>query len=276
MTWDRDTPWRQGSVLDANQMVRLGVAATATADDIAVVATHDCDLAADPSLEPEIELILARKVALLNGTFTHTKNARRLHLPFASTDGLVFAELNASQRRRVAKAALANEIPTALRLAPKDRVVLKTWLGVRYNRPAFPEAFEMRLKAAKLHEKLARALEPSGEWIRALLFDLDEGALVERSDPKDTYQLTIVLLYSTDDDVQSGFSVATSAKQEIEAAFHSKLFNRKEGWRDIELCDCLVVSDEELSFSVWTRLQPWRLDYLSLRADPPQDAWEPL
>jgi hypothetical protein len=88
--WNRDTPWRQGHVLTNASSVALGVLREEDAAvALAVVISHDCDLAQSPETEPAVEIIVARRVQAADGNFTHAKNSRRLHLKsFASKLGV--------------------------------------------------------------------------------------------------------------------------------------------------------------------------------------------
>ena len=106
VSWSRSTPWRQGYLVDSETLAQLGI--TIDGDDpkklIAVVATHDCDLAQLAVGEPEVELILGKILPdKLDGNYTHCKTARRLHLELTGTDHHLLCEFDASKRIRVLK-----------------------------------------------------------------------------------------------------------------------------------------------------------------------------
>ncbi|MDF5872343.1 hypothetical protein P4112_09170 [Pseudomonas aeruginosa] len=82
VSWSRSTPWRQGYIVDSETLAQLGIIIDGDGQEkvIAVVATHDCDLAQAAAGEPEVELILGTILAeKLDGNYTHCKTARRLH-----------------------------------------------------------------------------------------------------------------------------------------------------------------------------------------------------
>ena len=57
--WKRNTPWRQGNLLPNSAIAELGLCENGNlAEAIAVVASHDCDLAQDPQSEPDVEVII--------------------------------------------------------------------------------------------------------------------------------------------------------------------------------------------------------------------------
>src|SRR5258707_12943553 len=100
--WARDTLWRQGHVLPdgAAATLRLCTAETAAAC-LAIVISHDCDLANDPDQEPFVEVIVGCRVAKADGSCTHAKNARKLHVAFRQGQASIVGEFFATAKRRV-------------------------------------------------------------------------------------------------------------------------------------------------------------------------------
>ncbi len=139
--WARDTPWRQGHLLPADATTALGVAsAEQRSDMVAVLVSHDCDLAQSPDIEPDVEIIMGRRLTAIDGNYSHAKNARRLHLPFSAGKERLAAELLANGKRRIAKSDLAAFTPLlSIQLDPNERAILQRWLAARYRRPAFPD-----------------------------------------------------------------------------------------------------------------------------------------
>ena len=88
-----------------------------------MVISHDCDLAALPDKEPEAELIVGRLVEKADGNYTHAKTPRVLHLEFRTADGSKFVELTATNKTRLRKEVLADEVPRAGFEAPFGRSV---------------------------------------------------------------------------------------------------------------------------------------------------------
>ncbi|MEI6116994.1 MAG: hypothetical protein WCP99_20830, partial [Burkholderiales bacterium] len=81
--WNRETPWRQGHLLGDDAINALGLRHnTATEQTLAIVATHDCDLAQQPAGAPRIEVVVGGVAAEKDGNCTYAKNARKLHVEF--------------------------------------------------------------------------------------------------------------------------------------------------------------------------------------------------
>jgi hypothetical protein len=265
--WDRNTPWRQGHILTSDAAKSLRLAHEQFSDDTAaVVISHDCDLAQLPQNERFIEVIVGRFIEKIDGNFSHAKNARILHLPFSQGHSKVAVELSAVRKTLIPKCSLLDYQPEAnFRLSPQERSILQRWLAARYRRAAFPDAFESRLVQRGLNERLARILKTYGVHLTAIYFDVDDGNEVHRDKPDDLYTLTIVLLYSTEVDPQAAQKAAEEAREAIEAAFKAKCCPNGNEWLDIELRECVIVSDEAMSVSQSGKLKVWRTDHLSLR-----------
>jgi hypothetical protein len=266
----RETPWRQGSVIPSNIAVMLQLFGKEGASTkVAVVISHDCDLAQASDLEPWIEVIVGTRVAESNGNYTHAKTARRLHLYFEEEDKETIIELHAGGKVQVGKEQLTGHAPVeGFCLDGKQHAILQTWLAARYRRAAFPDEFERRLKASSLHEAIAKILKPLRDDIIAIFFDVDEGQNgVERSDPDDCYTLSINLLYNTARD--SAAAAARKASSQIKSAFEKAYFIRaRNAWQNIELLECEPISDEALTYGMSVLMKKWNLDYMSLRETP--------
>jgi hypothetical protein len=146
------------------------------------------------------------------------------------------------------------------------------WLASRYRRSAFPDEFERRLtsKDFKLHERISKAVKPHGELIAGVFFDVDEGVEINRNGADDTYTLDIIIMHSADPDFEAAEKAAESAAVAIVQAFKEKLFSPTSTWQHIELRSCDPVSESVLTYQQFKQLKRWRLEHLSLAADPQQ------
>ncbi|QAZ41493.1 hypothetical protein C1M51_12910 [Methylibium sp. Pch-M] len=145
------------------------------------------------------------------------------------------------------------------------------WLASRYRRSAFPDEFERRLiKELKLHEKIAKAVKPHGDLIAGVFFDVDDGAEITRDGPGDTYTLDITILHSAVPNFETAEKAADTAAKAIEKAFKDKLFDPTKTWRYIELRSCDPVSESVLTYQHFKQLKRWRLEHISLAAEPQQ------
>ena len=261
----RDSTWRQGDVVSAADLCQLVGEIHRPDQAIGVIISHDCDLANAAEKEPYVEVILARPIDRL-GQHAHAKNTRLLHLQYLDGHSPRCFELLATEKYSVSKAKILALAPSArFKLSNSNRHTLRRWLAARYDRQAFPENFERRLRLCvsdskkTIAEAIATTLDDAGEYIRALYFDLDKGEEVERV-AADPYHLGIVVLHigSSEDDT-------AYAKAEEVAVAIEKIF---EGASGIKLQYCDPVADSVLTIQQATSLKEWRLEYLSLRADP--------
>lgn len=270
--WNRDTPWRQGHLLgnDAIEALRLDHA-VAPEQMIVIVASHDCDLAQTPEVEPAVEIVVGREVTEIDGNCTHAKNSRKLHIEFAGVS--VFSvEFEATAKLSIDKRGLNNFLPRPeTNLSPENQAIFQMWLASRYRRSAFPDEFERRLiKESKLHEKIAKAVKPHGALIAGVFFDVDQGAEITRAGSDDTYTLDITILHAADPNFDAAEKAAETAAKAIEKAFKDKLFAPTQTWQHIELRSCEVLSESVLTYQLFKQLKRWRLEHISLGAVPQQ------
>lgn len=271
--WNRDTPWRQGHLLSDEAIEALGLHHAATPDQtLVIVATHDCDLAQSPEGEPVTEVVVGRLVRDRDGNCTHAKNARKLHVEFAGA-AVFWAEFEATAKVPIDKLKLNEFVPRAdAQLSSENQAIFQMWLASRYRRSAFPDEFERRLTAKefKLHEKIAKAVKLHGELIAGVFFDVDGGEEVARAGPDDTYTLDIIILHSADPDFAAAEKAAESAAKAIKKAFEEKLFDPTKTWKHIELHSCEPMSESVLTYQLFKQLKRWRLEHISLAAEPQQ------
>lgn len=269
--WTRATPWRQGHLLTPETILALGLRPTEhPGDTVVVIASHDCDLAQLPASEPLVEVVVGRRITQPDGNYTHAKTSRTLHIPFDG-DSVLLAEFVITAKQAIPKQALAPFQPLAThRLAPRNHATLQRWLAARYQRAAFPDVFEGRLKQYELDKKIAKAVRPHGELISAVLFDVDEGQEVSRNGPDDPYVLDITLLYAIEPDAEQAKAAAEQAAAAIRGAFQAKLKKPDEDWKEIELRYCEAISEMGITYHQFSVMKRYRLDHLSLGADPQQ------
>jgi hypothetical protein len=271
--WTRETPWRQGHLLTDDTVNFLELFhSDYSGETVVIVVSHDCDLAQLISNEPVVEVVVGRRITDIDGNYTHAKSARTLHIKFEG-DVMLLAEFVITAKCSISKKMLADFKPAIeYRLSPSCKATLQRWLASRYRRSAFPDEFERRLlRETKLAERIAQAVKPHGELIAAVLFDVDEGQELVRTGADDVYVLDITLLHSVESNYDTAASAANTAKAAIQAAFKTKLFDEKSGkWQYIELRYFDVLSEETLTYRQFTLMKPWRLDYISLGADPQQ------
>jgi hypothetical protein len=271
-SWGRNTPWRQGNALSDDAAKAAGLPAEPIGEVVAIVVSHNCDLAQTPSLEPDVEVIVGQKIPRADGNFTCAKNARRLHLTFSGSTEHLIVDLIAGRKIPIAKDLLVgyDPVPT-LRLTSAEHAILQRWLAARYRRPAFSDEFDARLKRTGLLDEFRKIMKSSGAFIAAIFFDLDQGEEISRSGPDDLYALAIYLLFDTGIDPVVAEQEAETAKIAIKKAFRDKCLSKENGtWHDIELIECEIISDEAMTVRQAESLKRWSADHISLRPEQPQ------
>jgi hypothetical protein len=264
-----NTEWRQGHLLNAADIKRLFPSQDDSANLVAVVISHDCDLAREPAAEPVVEVVFGKVVEKLDGNLTHAKNARKLQVAVTGGSQQANIELHAPQRSVFPKTELITTSPSAsLKFAKDEVTILQSWLAARYRRSAFPNEFNNRLASGKIPRELSKKLEPLGELVSALYFDLENDE--EIADEKGVYKLGIYILYTEDGD-DDKFSKITNLVKEIKQIFQNAFYkNESDEWFQVELIDCEEISDRAMSIGLVGKLKRWNADYISLRAAPQQ------
>lgn len=272
-TWTRDTPWRQGHLFTAEAIKALGLSHPDTPDSTCVVVIgHDCDLANDSlQAEPNVEVIIGRHLPEGNGNYFWAKAPRTLHIEVLQDGTAAIVELVATAKALIPKLALAAFLPdTAYSFPGKSLSVLRSWLGVRYNRAAFPDLFVTCLSQFKVDARLAKIIEPVGNLLSAVYFDIDGGKEIDHSDGS-PYVLKIVLAYPSGDDPEQTADKVEELEAAIEDLFSKKHFDPATGkWNGIAMSDCIAISEDDLSVSKARLLTQWRLEHMTLKADEAQ------
>jgi len=173
----RDTEGRQGDLLTDEQAHAMGWVESLGSNHRVVLISHDCDLPNDT--EVFVEVIVGSLVQAPNPMLANARNPRRLHLKFVSDTGVVVCvELSHFDRKQAGKANFARIGPkdVSIILPADEKRALKQWLAARYGRPAFPNAFENRLRKSvgvkTVQYRIAKTLAPEASHLVALFFDL--------------------------------------------------------------------------------------------------------
>jgi hypothetical protein len=267
----RDTDWRQGDLLTSEAAAALGLVKVADEGHRVVVITHDCDLP-HPS-ELDVEVIVARLVAenpKPDPQLAYAKNPRRLHLAFEGPDAAaLILELRHGDRRSVPKGDFAAHAlkDSRFTLPVVAKRVLKQWLAARYGRPAFPDAFEKRLRKHSgkhtVEQLIARILGPEAKYLVGLFFDLGEQRGTEATEDE-PYALSVAVVYDAaeggGDARRSAERVAARLRELFEAAY-----GKPDAATEIALDACEAVADTHLTLADLRRVDQWRLEYISLR-----------
>jgi hypothetical protein len=267
-SWTRETPWRQGSTIPSERAVRLGLLDQAhCSTSIAIVASHDCDLANGIEDEPTVEVLVGTPLESCDANRTYAKNVRVLHIELDGPTGRKAFEIHAHSKRSVAKRRMTGFGPDdAYSLRGDDLDIFRAWLAARYKRASIPDGLQALIKdtfeqAAKKKER-PHALR--GIWID---FEPDSDKLPTG----EKYELWVSVVYSTSE--EGSKDVAEETANQIETKFKTKYC--KEGvWTGIDLRECVARSDTEFTLYDTFRYKLFRLEHLSIRAGAPLEVGE--
>ncbi len=272
-TWTRNTPWRQGHLLTPEAALAFGFSHPESPEATCVVViSHDCDLANEAlRIEPEVEVIIGRHVQKGDGNYFWAKAPRTLHIDTLHNGSGAVIELVATAKRSIPKQELAPFTPdTSYALSEKSLSALRSWLSVRYNRAAFPDPFVTRLSEFKVDKRLAKIIEPVGNLLSAVYFDVDGGKEIDHSDGS-PYDLKIVLVYPPGDDPEQAADDVEKIEMAVKNLFEEKHFDQGTGkWNGIALKQCMSISEDDLPVSKARLLTQWRLEYMTIKADEDQ------
>ncbi|WP_454869790.1 hypothetical protein [Pseudomonas putida] len=267
---DRNTTWRQGSLLKRDEFAMLGL--EGGDDTCAVVISHDCDIPQDK--ESYLEVIVGQKVKK-DKNFCSAKNVRRLHARFfAQNDDEFYVDLSFQNRQIIPRsdfAKLSGPCDSA-RITDADKRTLKQWLSVRYGRPAYPNAFENRLqrecrKKVSVEKGIAEAVSKRSEHIKALFFNLADERELEL-DEGTPYNLSVYVVYDQENGAVEARKEAEALAEEIFTLLR-KVYGPPEDALDICVESCTALADANLSLADLMKIDQWRLEWVSLYEDSP-------
>jgi hypothetical protein len=276
--WPRETPWRQGAVIQSADASRLELLHSASPHDTCViVVSHDCDIAnSDLAIEPNMEVIVGRIVGAASGDFTHGKSPRTLHWVVSRDGAPATIELVATAKRQIEKVGLVRcEPDPRFTIDPSQLYILRSWLSLRYKRAAFPDEFERRLKLRKVDKNLHKLLKRVGHPISDIYFTLDGGNDIDHRDGS-AYQLGIVLTFPSGDEPEKAMNQADSVSVDVEKLFTDNYFDSDgQSWQDIQLIGCMAISEDDITVAKAKLMSRRSLEYLSLQdAQDAAASWE--
>lgn len=255
--------WTQGSVLSAEAVTALVAASYLPVewqDSWVVAVSHSCDLAsADFDAEPRAELIRGRLLPAhgVDGNFTWGKSPRRLHVEKADHPAI---EFNAWERMDVPRAQLLAHAPDDERKLTEDQSrVLGRWIAKRYDRAAFPDSFNDRVRP--IQSKLRKELKKPG------LLMLDLYIVLHSEDELGENEEYRVVLRAV-------MAVEAFEERESRESCNSALL-RVSGLLDdvdgIKVIDENVVPASDMSLDDLRFFKRWDYDDLSLRLGEARD-----
>ena len=258
--WSRETPWRQGSVVPAAQAISLKLVDKKGSSKIAIVISHDCDIANDIEDEPDVEVIVGTLIKSCLPDKTHAKNVRVLHISIEGPGGQRALELIAKNRAGVSKHKMSRFGPDeGYSIGRTELETLRSWLAARYRRATIPDGLQALVRETfeEIAKRKDRPTALRGIWID---FEPD----LDHLEDGEKYELWVVVVYSTAED--GAKEVASETVKQLEEKLKRKYF--KGGvWTKLDLRECVTRSDTEFTYYDTYRYRLFRLEHLSLRVE---------
>jgi hypothetical protein len=221
---------------------------------LAILVSHDCDIVnGNLTKEPFADWIIARCIEKPGGVYLYGQNSRKLHFEHNGS----FYEVSACERLSTPRELLekVSAEPSQALTGPLIKLVAE-WVSKRYIRPAYPDAFNERIKKAK--KQLTRALEKDHdhELFRSILIKIeprDKELLADQ-----TYSVFIA-------GVMREADYGDAQKRERGQRIIDELEHNLADCEGIEVQECRLRSDEEVRLSWLDYYVPWDFDYLTVQ-----------
>ena len=257
----RTSGWRQGSIVPdslAEKLVSEGIpSCDPVPGQLFLVVSHDCDVQNGSfSREPYVELIRALPRESDDGTLRHGRNPRKLLVEVRTETRSRLYEISIQDRIMADRRLLLGHDPdNATRLDLRNLRIMVRWLVNRYDRAAFPDAFNERLRPA--HHRIRKSLSRGGSNISGIYVQVEDEELSEGTD----------------------YHVFAEATMPVEAFEHSKSRRQAQTCFDevaAAMTDCdgiivsehILVSEGDFTLDELRQLKRWDWDDLSLREEP--------
>ena len=258
----RAAGWRQGRIARPADTEALLVASVDRVPEPgeAIVrltaVTQDCDLVQEPDIEPFVEFMVCWETETVEPLYRHGRNPRLLHLRTVGEDRPgPWLHLSIHDRFRVRKQTLTGiAVDDELRLEPDDARLLSRWIAKRYTRPAFPDAFNVRLDA--VDRRLERLFKsPEGRVVTGVFLDVVDDEFIDEV----PYEIAVRITARTEAWEDEGARIALSR---FEERFSSILDDC--GGVNVAEDDIHTVPEDDLTLADLRRFRRLDKDYRSL------------
>lgn len=257
--------WKTGSVLTAEHassvaasLQRAGRAACQLkAGDRVIVVSQTCDVVVsrlDP--EPFVEVLIAKECKAIERNKANLRSTR--HLSFRATINGAVLDAHAADRYWIPRELFDNHSPDIERSldAPASKKLCE-WLGLRYTRPAWPNALVRRLPPKEKIEKILREVSLAVAEIRVGISDN------EKELPDDApYKLVIYAVMDAEEYNSSPDQRERCTKTFVEFL---QLLRKCLGIEVIEDSD--VVPGDEFTWQMMQMTDRWNLANLTSDAE---------
>lgn len=252
-----ETLWRQGSVIP-RELVEPGILPEALDKDAKlIIVTHDCDVVNGRyDIEPYIEFFIARPTLAKDSRTSNGKNPRVLQFPASVDMQPVRFQVSVHEKHRMSRQQLERGGPDlSVEIDPKDIRMLARWTGKRYDRPAFPTAFNDRL--AKVRDKIGGLMEKKGRDITGVFV-----AFLEEKEPGELANDEVYRIHVRVVAPRDAFDNGVREQDLLKVAAElTKLLGNCSGIDLIETVE--LRSEAEFTLEDWRSSKLWDYEYVS-------------
>ena len=169
----RQHGWQQGSLFSVESTRGLLRAQYPGGEARLILATHDCDVLHQGGHEPNIDTFIATPVQRTSPLDTKARNARRLHIPIAINGAPRDHEIRFWSRTVLPRECLKAHAPANDAVLGINLPIFREWLGKRYDRAAWPDSFNDRLKRHGTDRAIREILTPSEHCFRDIYLAIE-------------------------------------------------------------------------------------------------------
>jgi len=230
------------------------------------VVSHDCDIEAEFSKDPLVEVIPIELINKLYSKNTHSRNARTLDFEIheASSENRLLARIGASNKQPIPKTSLWDKdfIHTYF-LDSEYLAELTDWLSSRYRRAALPEEFGNRFK--KIDEDFWNLVQEYNQDVLAILFFYDEGQEKKECAKGEPYTISISVV------IRKGKTTSEfdALIEKIYALFEPDYNDQSsENAIGIEIRQCLAISESDITLEMYKSGVYMRSEWISYGTNP--------
>lgn len=223
-----------------------------------IILTHSCSVSIDDyTKEPYAEYIIARPIEAFNPAYIGRKHSRILHIQIIHHGQDLWFELSICDRSFFDRRLLNNIAPSSDYIIPESSASqIIRWITARYDAPAFPDEFNIRLDKSS-RDKIAKKLKETA--ITGVYIALEPHD--EELDQGENYSVELIITTEIDlSDEQK--SKCQQIAQNIKTIIASC-----EGI-SLEGAGVAVVSEEDLTLADLRNIELMQFDYLSEREKP--------
>ncbi len=187
----------------------------------------------------------------MDGSYLHGKNPRRLHFEHDGKSYEAVARRRFGTSREVLLKFSAGSLPP---LSKKLTSQIANWIAKRYKRPAFPDEFNKRVD----NREIGNIIDKAHEFLRSILISVRPPD--EELPHGQPYTVSLFGVMAHDDYLDEHKREACQTViDEVESVLS--------GCEGINVEDCMLRSDQEISLADLDYLAEWDFDYLTVADD---------